>query len=68
MGAIFYGDENEDAVTHAKGETVRFKKLLEDHAGYQHRAELGTKPRVHYLPPHNRQYPPPKEVSKHEPA
>jgi len=68
MGAIYYGDENEDAVTNAKGETVRFKKLLEDHAGYQHRAELGTKPRVHYLPPHNRMYPPPKEVSKHEPG
>lgn len=68
MGAIYYGDENEDAVTNGKGETVRFEKLLEDHAGYQHRAELGTKPRVHYLPPYNRMYPPPKEVSKHEPA
>jgi molybdopterin-containing oxidoreductase family iron-sulfur binding subunit len=62
MGAIYYGDENEDAVTNAKGETERLHKLLEDRAGYRFMEELGTKPRLYYLPPKNRQYPGPKEA------
>jgi len=62
MGAVYYGDENEDAVTNAKGETERLHKLLEDRAGYRFMEELGTKPRLYYLPPKNRQYPGPKEV------
>jgi molybdopterin-containing oxidoreductase family iron-sulfur binding subunit len=61
MGAIYYGDQNEDAVTNATGETVRFSKLIRDRAGYRHLEELGTDPRVYYLPPVNRQYPPPQE-------
>lgn len=60
MGAIYYGDENEDAVTNSKGETERLHKLLEDRAGYRYMEELGTKPRVHYLPPRGRSYPGPK--------
>lgn len=60
MGAIYYGDENEDAVTNGTGETVRLRQLLEERAGYQYLEELGTKPRVHYLPPRNRIYPGPK--------
>lgn len=59
MGAIYYGDENEDAVTNAKGETERLSKLLADRSAYRYMEELGTKPRVHYLPPVNRQYPSP---------
>ena len=59
MGAIYYGDENEDAVTNGKGETERLHKLLEDRAAYRFMEELGTKPRVYYLPPKNRMYPPP---------
>ena len=61
MGAIYYGDENEDAVTNSKGETVRLHKLLEERAGYRFMEELGTKPRVYYLPPKNRIYPGPQE-------
>jgi molybdopterin-containing oxidoreductase family iron-sulfur binding subunit len=59
MGAIYYGDENEDAVTNAQGETQRLSKLLLDRSGYRHLAELGTKPRVYYLPPKNRAFPAP---------
>lgn len=62
MGAVYYGDENEDAVTNGVGETVRLNKLLEERAGYRFMEELGTKPRLYYLPPKNRMYPGPKEV------
>ncbi len=59
MGAIYYGDENEDAVTNGLGQTERLSKLLQDRAGYRHLEELGTKPRVYYLPPKERLYPGP---------
>ena len=62
MGAIYYGDENEDAVTNSQGDTQRLSKLLLDRSGYRHLEELGTKPRVYYLPPSNRQYPAPGET------
>lgn len=59
MGAIYYGDQNEDAVTNGVGETVRLSDLLRDNAGYRHMEELNTQPRVWYLPPKNRKYAPP---------
>lgn len=59
MGAIYYGDQNEDAVTNGVGETVRFSELIRDNAGYRHLEELNTQPRVYYLPPKNRKYAPP---------
>lgn len=59
MGAIYYGDENEDAVTNSQGDTQRLSRMLLDHGGYRHLEELGTKPRVYYLPPANRQFAPP---------
>ena len=59
MDAIYFGDQNEDAVTNASGVTVKFSKLLEDNAGYRYLEELGTEPRVYYLPPKNRKYPKP---------
>lgn len=61
MGALWMGDENEDAVTNGKGETVRFSQLLRERGGYRYFEELGTKPRVYYLPPTNRRYPAPDE-------
>jgi len=61
MGAIYYGDENEDAVTNSKNETERLSKLLKDNAGYRHMEDLGTKPRVYYLPPKNRIFSAPDE-------
>jgi Fe-S-cluster-containing dehydrogenase component len=59
MNVIYFGDQNEDAVTNASGVTVRLSKLLEDNAGYRQLEELGTEPRVYYLPPKNRKYPTP---------
>lgn len=55
-GAIYFGDENEDSVTNGE-DTVRLSELLRDKAGYRFMEELGTKPRVYYLPPVNRQFP-----------
>lgn len=57
-GVYYFGDENEDAVTNGTTkETVRFKKLLEDNAGYVLMPELGTRPRVYYLPAKNKSVP-----------
>jgi Fe-S-cluster-containing dehydrogenase component len=65
MDAIYFGDENEDAVTNHSGETVSFSNLIKDNAGYVYLEDLGTKPRVYYLPPKNRRYPGP-DMSKTE--
>jgi molybdopterin-containing oxidoreductase family iron-sulfur binding subunit len=59
MGAIYFGDQREDAVTNSGGETVRFSTLVQENAGYRLLEELGTEPRVYYLPPRRRLYPPP---------
>jgi molybdopterin-containing oxidoreductase family iron-sulfur binding subunit len=61
MGAIYYGDQNEDAVSNSEGKTVQLTKLLRDRAGYRHLEELGTEPRVYYLPPTDREFPAPGE-------
>jgi Fe-S-cluster-containing dehydrogenase component len=54
-GVFYFGDQNEDAVTNGTTkETVRLSELLEENAGYQLMPELGTKPRVYYLPAKNR--------------
>jgi molybdopterin-containing oxidoreductase family iron-sulfur binding subunit len=54
-GVFYFGDQNEDAVTNGTTkETVRLSQLLEDNAGYRLMPELGTEPRVYYLPPKNR--------------
>ena len=64
MGVIYYGDQNEDTVTNSFGETVRLSKFLRDKAAYRYLEELGTDPRVYYLPPVNREYPAPGETKK----
>jgi len=66
MNVIYFGDQNEDAVTNASGVTVKLSQFLEDNAGYRHLEELGTEPRVYYLSPKNRKYPKPdmKSVRK----
>jgi len=71
MDAIYFGDQNEDAVTNASGVTVKFSKLLEDNAAYRYLEDLGTEPRVYYLPPKNRKYPKPvmdEKITEPEPA
>jgi molybdopterin-containing oxidoreductase family iron-sulfur binding subunit len=64
MGAMYYGDENEDAVSNPQGETLRLSQLLIERDGYQHMAELGTKPRVYYLPHKTRMYAQPSQPTK----
>ncbi len=66
MGAIYFGDQVEDAVTNSQGETVRFSSLIRENAGYRLLEELGTEPRVYYLPPKKPIYGIPP--SEHEPA
>lgn len=56
MGAIYFGDKNEDSVTNGE-DTVRFKQLIKERAGYRYLEELGTEPNVYYLPPINRMFP-----------
>lgn len=54
-GVFYFGDENENAVTNGTTkETVSLSELLEKNGAYRLMAELGTKPRVYYLPPKNR--------------
>ena len=55
-GVIYFGNEIEDTVTNGE-ETVRFSTLLRDKAGYRYMEDLGTKPRVYYLPPVDRLFP-----------
>jgi molybdopterin-containing oxidoreductase family iron-sulfur binding subunit len=55
-GVIYFGNELDDSVTNGD-ETVRLSTLLKDKAGYRYMEELGTKPRVYYLPPVDRQFP-----------
>lgn len=71
MGAIWVGDEYEDAVTNGKGETVKYSELVERGGAEALMGELGTKPRVLYLPPANRKYDSPdkkreKDLKKEE--
>ena len=68
MNALYFGDQNEDAVTDHSGNTLKFSQLLEDNAGYRYIEELGTEPRVYYLPPKNRKYPKPKENEINHPV
>lgn len=63
-GVFYFGDENEDAVTNGTTkETVRLSQLVRDNAAFQLMPELGTKPRIYYLPAKNRIFPyePPKD-------
>jgi molybdopterin-containing oxidoreductase family iron-sulfur binding subunit len=56
MGAIYFGDANEDTITNGE-ETVRFRETLEVKAGYRYLEDLGTDPNVYYLPPVDRMFP-----------
>lgn len=49
-GAIYYGDYSENAVSNGR-ETIPFIETLETQHGYRYKEELGTEPRVYYLPP-----------------
>lgn len=47
--AIYYGDLEEDLATNGR-EVVKLSKFLSDNLGYSLKEDLGTKPRVHYIP------------------
>jgi molybdopterin-containing oxidoreductase family iron-sulfur binding subunit len=60
MDAIYFGDQVEDVVRNHSGETVSFTQLIREKGGFRFMEELGTEPRVWYLPPRDRVYPAPK--------
>lgn len=55
-GVFYFGDQNEDVVTNGE-ETIRFSELINERAGYRYAEDLGTQPRVWYLPPRDRIFP-----------
>jgi len=55
-GTLFFGDANEDVVTNGE-DTFRLSELIKDRAGYRYLEELGTEPRVYYLPAVERNFP-----------
>lgn len=55
-GVIYFGNEIDDTVTNGE-ETVRLSTLLKEKAGYRYMEDLGTKPRLYYLPPVDRMFP-----------
>ena len=63
-GTIFFGDANEDTVTNGE-DTFRLSELIRDRAGYRFLEELGTEPRVYYLPPVERNFPFEKDTVIH---
>ncbi|MCL5950624.1 MAG: 4Fe-4S dicluster domain-containing protein [Chloroflexi bacterium] len=60
MNALLFGDQVEDVVFNAAGELFSFSQLIRDKAGFRYMEELGTEPRVWYLPPRDRVYPAPQ--------
>ena len=57
-GVYWFGDENEDAVTNGTTkETMKFSELISKNGAQVLMEELGTKPRVFYLPVKNRLFP-----------
>lgn len=63
-GTIFFGDANEDSVTNGE-DTFRLSELIKKRAGYRYLEELGTEPRVYYLPPVNRDFPFEEDTEAH---
>ena len=45
-----YGNLKENLVTNSQGETLDVKKVVNERNGYRYKEELGTNPRVFYLP------------------
>ena len=49
--AIYYGDLEEDLATNGT-EVVRFSTYIAENDAFRHKEELGTEPRVYYIPGH----------------
>lgn len=63
MGALYFGNQYEDVVSNSLGETVHLSQQLAQGAAFRFMEDLGTKPRVYYLPPRDRQYAPPSRLN-----
>ncbi len=50
-GAIYYGDLEEDVATNGT-EVVKLSRFVADNNGYRLKEDLGTEPRVQYIPGH----------------
>jgi molybdopterin-containing oxidoreductase family iron-sulfur binding subunit len=55
MFAFYFGDLTEDLATNGK-EVVQLSRLISENNGYRMKEELGTRPRVWYLPGHGQEY------------
>lgn len=55
MQAIYLGDLVEDVATNGK-EVVRLSRFLATNNAFRYKEELGTRPRVWYIPGHGQEY------------
>lgn len=55
-GALYYGDLEEDVATNGT-ETVRLSTFVEQNHAFRYKEELGTEPRVYYIPGHGEDVP-----------
>lgn len=55
MGAIYLGDLVEDIATNGI-ELVKLSKFVADNSGYRVKEDLGTRPRVYYIPGHGHEF------------
>lgn len=55
MKALYMGDLNEDVATNGR-EVVQLSKFLDENDAYRYKENLGTQPRVYYLPGHGQEF------------
>jgi len=55
MNALYMGDLNQDVASNGK-EVVKLSRFLDENNAYRFKEELGTKPRVWYLPGHGQDF------------
>lgn len=55
MYAIYLGDLSEDLATNGQ-EVVKFSRFIADNNAYRLKEDLGTRPRVWYIPGHGQEY------------
>ncbi|MDO8491302.1 MAG: 4Fe-4S dicluster domain-containing protein [Dehalococcoidia bacterium] len=55
MKALYMGDLNEDIASNGK-DVVQLSKFLSENDAFRYKEELGTKPRVYYLPGHGQTF------------
>ena len=55
MKALYMGDLNENIASNGK-DVVELSKFLDDNDAYRYKEDLGTQPRVWYLPGHGQDF------------